>query len=427
MAKLAINGGPKLRKKHFPAWPPYDQTERKYLLEALKERSWGGYPSPNKRASAFADAFAKYHGAKYGICCSNGTVTLEIALRAAGISTGDEVIVPPLTWTATGLTPVYINAVPVFADIDPETYCIDPKSIEANITPKTKAIICVHLGSNMCDMDAIMGIAKKHNLIVIDDCAHAHGGKWKGKGAGSIGHFGSFSFQSSKLMTSGEGGLITTNDKIFAEKCHSLVNCGRKEKGYDSYEGNILGWNYRITEFQAAILQAQLEKLEGFTKLREENANYFSELLKEIPGISLLKRDKRMTAMPCYQYLFRYHENQWGGLSRDRFVAALAAEGISHVDGDFYVPLYQNPLFYVVAKDYPAIKPRYGQSLYMSKKPKCPVSEHVGYHESVWLHYSQFMGSKKDVEDIAKAIWKIRDNLDELIGGEAKIKSRWKK
>jgi dTDP-4-amino-4,6-dideoxygalactose transaminase len=427
MAKLAINGGSKFRTKHFPLWPPYDHRERNYLLAALKERSWGGYPSPNKRAAEFADAFAKYHGAKYGICAANGTVTIEIALRAAGIAAGDEVIVPPLTWTATALAPVYLNAVPVFADIDPETYCIDPREIEKKITPRTRAIVCVHLGSNFCDMDAIMAIARKHKLIVVEDCAHAHGGKWKGKGAGSIGHFGSFSFQTSKLMTAGEGGIVTTNDREFAEKCQSLVNCGRKEPGYDSYKGNVLGWNYRITEFQAAVLQAQLEKLGEYTELRERNAAYLTSLLKGIPGIGILKRDKRMTVMPCYQYLFRYFEDQWNGLSRDRFVAAMAAEGISHIEGDFYIPLYQNPLFYVTVRDYPSIKSRYGETMYMTKKISCPVSEQVGYHESVWLHYSLLMGKKKDVEDIAGAIWKVRENLDELVGAETGIKSRWKK
>jgi dTDP-4-amino-4,6-dideoxygalactose transaminase len=427
MAKLAINGGTAYRKKPFPTWPPYDNRERQYLLQALKERSWGGYPAPNKRAAAFAGKFAKYHGARFGICCANGSVSLEIALRAAGIAAGDEVIVPPLTWTATGLAAVWINAVPVFADIDSETYCIDPSDIERKITPKTRAIICVHLGSNICDMDAIMKIAGERNLIVVEDCAHAHGGFWKGKGAGSIGHFGSFSFQSSKLMTAGEGGIITTNDPDFAERCHSLVNCGRKEKGYDSYEGHLLGWNYRITEFQAALLEAQLEKLQRFTRLREKNAHHLSKLLSGIPGISLLKRDPRMTVMPCYQYLFRYHEDQWRGLTRDRFVAALAAEGMHHVEGDFYVPLYQNPLFYVTAKDYPAIRERYGEILYMSKDIRCPVSEHVGYHESVWVHYSLLMGTKEDVEDIAGAIRKIRENLGELLDTDTAAKSRWKK
>jgi dTDP-4-amino-4,6-dideoxygalactose transaminase len=272
-----------------------------------------------------------------------------------------------------------------------------------------------------------MSLARRHNLIVIEDCAHAHGGKWKGKGAGSIGDFGSFSFQSSKLMTAGEGGIVTTSNGEFAEKCHSLVNCGRKEKGYDSYKGNVLGWNYRITEFQAAVLQAQLEKLKEYTILREKNAKYFSTLLADIPGIGLLKRDKRMTVMPCYQYLFRYFEDQWEGLSRDRFVAALAAEGMGHVEGDFYIPLYKNPLFYVNAADYPSIRDRYGDSMYMTESVSCPVSERVGYHESVWVHYSLFMGTKNDVEDIAAAIWKIRDNLDELAGAQTGIKSRWKK
>jgi dTDP-4-amino-4,6-dideoxygalactose transaminase len=425
--RLAINGGKPVRKRPFPKWPPYDKSEERYLLDVLHSHNWGGFPAPNRYASMFAEKFAAYHGAKYGICAANGTVTLEVALRAAGIRAGDEVIVPALTWTATALAPVYINAIPVFADIDPETYCIDPEDVERKITRRTRAIIPVHLGSNIADMARIMEIAKRHKLIVIEDCAHAHGGFYKNMGVGSIGDFGSFSFQTSKLMTSGEGGIILTSRKEYAERCHSLVNCGRKEKGYDSFKGHMTGFNYRLSELQAAVLLGQMTRLEKETLHREKMANYLSKRLAGIPGIVLLKRDSNITRLPVYQYIFRFIEEDWEGVSRDAFVSALNAEGIP-CEGDFYIPLYQNPLAYVSAEDYPMIKRVYGDNIYNSKRFVCPVAEYVAYRESVWLHASLFMGGTSDIDDIVRAIEKIRENIDELRGSKnIKIKSRWRK
>ncbi|MGB9599337.1 MAG: DegT/DnrJ/EryC1/StrS family aminotransferase [Myxococcota bacterium] len=425
--RLAINGGRPIRKRPFPKWPHYDKSEERYLLDAFHSHNWGGFPSPNKYARLFAEKFASYHGAKYGICAANGTVTLEVALRAAGVTAGDEVIVPALTWTATALAAVYINAIPVFADIDPETYCIDPDDIERKITKRTKAIIPVHLGSNIADMDRIMQIARRYKLIVIEDCAHAHGGFYNNKGVGSIGDFGSFSFQTSKLMTAGEGGIILTSNKEYAERCHSLINCGRKEKGYDSFKGYMTGWNYRISDLQAAVLLGQMTRLEKETIHREKMANYLSERLSGVPGILLLKRDKKITRLPMYEYLFRFIEEDWYGVTRDAFVSALSAEGIP-CEGDFYIPLYQNPLVWVSSKDYPMIRRVYGDNIFNSRKFICPVSEYVAYHESVWLHASLFMGSKSDIDDIADAIEKIRENITELRDSKnIKVRSRWRK
>jgi dTDP-4-amino-4,6-dideoxygalactose transaminase len=220
---------------------PRTEREKEELLKVLESGKWGGYPSPNARAKEFNQKFAAAHDAKYGVVCANGTVSLEMCLRAGGLKYGDEVIVTPYTWIATASAVVTTNGVPVFADVKAEDYTIDPDIVEAKITEKTKAIIAVHLGSSAADMDRLMDIAAKHNLLVIEDCAHAHGGKWRGKGLGSIGHFGSFSFQSSKLMTSGEGGIVLTNDDEFNQKLHSLVNCGRKEPGYDQFKGWLVG------------------------------------------------------------------------------------------------------------------------------------------------------------------------------------------
>jgi len=412
MAHLALKGGSKTFDDFWPAWPVYDEEDRRALNEVLDSRNWGGFPAPNSHAREFAAAFAAAHDAAYGICAANGTVTLEVALRAAGIQAGDEVIVTPYSWIATAGAPVNVNAVPVFADIHPDTYCLDPRAVEAAITPRTRAIIPVHLGCAMADLDAFVEIARKHKLILIEDCAHMHGGKWRGKGVGSHGHLGSFSFQSSKLMTAGEGGIILTSDKQLEERCQSHVNCGRKQPGYDSFPGLVFSGNYRLGEFQCALLRSRLRSLESERQLREKNAMRLTELLSQIPGIRPLVRDARITHYACYQYIFRYDPQAFQGVHRDRFVQALCAEGIP-ADGPFYVPIYQSPLFPVEARHYPAIRERYGERI-GPLAADCPVAERAAYHEAVWLHHPLLMAEEKDVAKIAEAVDKIRRHADEL-------------
>ncbi len=413
MAKLALCGGSKTFDQQWPQWPVYTEEDEKALLDVLHSRNWGGYPCPNERASVFGRSFAKAHDAKHGICAANGTVTLEIALRAAGIEFGDEVIVTPYTWIATAGAAVAVNAVPVFADIDPDTYCLDPKQVESLITDRTRAIIPVHLGCSIADLDEFTHLSKKHDLVLIEDCAHMHGAKWKNKAVGSYGHMGSFSFQSSKLMTAGEGGIILTSDDMLYQRCQSLVNCGRKEPGYDKFEGELFSGNYRLTEWQAAILQVRLKYLESERNLREQNANHLTSLLENIDGVRPLIRDERITHYGCYQYVFRYDEESFCGLSRDRFVQALNAEGIP-CEGDFYEPVYKSSLFAVEAKNYPAIKDRYGDRIGPDSS-LCPISEKAAYRESVWLHHPLFMAQKTEMEKIAEAIIKIKDNVQELL------------
>ena len=418
MSKLAILGGDKFRERPFAPWPPFSEAEREKLLVTLDSRSWGGFPSPNTRARQFGERFADYIGAAYGICAANGSITLEVCLRAAGLKAGDEVIVTPLTWIATAVAPVHLNMVPVFADVDPETYCIDPDRIEELITERTRAIIPVHLGANMADMDRIMEIAEEHDLIVIEDCAHAHGARWRGNGAGSIGHMGSFSFQSSKLMTAGEGGLISTNDPILAQKIHSLVNCGRKEPGYDEFDGDLLGWNARISDLQAAVLLGQMDHLHEDTVHREKMLRYYTERLEaEVQGLTPMKWDARMTTRTAYQLVHRYDPEAFGGVHRDIFLLALAAEGID-MDGTFYIQLQDNPLFTITADEWPLIRERYGDRI-TGSNVCTPVAEKAGYHEAVWMHYPYFMGTTEDLDDVVAAIQKIQDNLDELkkVGG----------
>lgn len=412
MSKLAIKGGVPVRTQPFSPWPRYDEREREGLLKVLESRSWGGYPAPNTRARKLAQGFAEYHGAKYGVSCANGSVTLELALRAAGIQAGDEVIVPPYTWIATAACAVHLNAVPVFADVSPDNYCLDPDAVEAAITPKTKAIIPVHLGASIADMDRFMEIADKHGLVVIEDCAHMHGARWRGKGVGSIGHFGSFSFQSSKLMTAGEGGMVLTSDRTYYEKLECLNNCGRKEPGYDSFDGLLLGWNTRITEWQAAVLLAQLGRLEEETRMREEAIAYLAPKIAEIPGLSLIERDPRITTQGAYQYIFKYDQAAMNAVPRDTFLNALTAEGVM-LDGDFYIPMYESPLFHVTADEWPMIRERYGDTI-AGNQFDCPVATKAAYEESIWMHYPYLMGGREDLDDIVEALWKVRNGLDEL-------------
>src|SRR4051794_7661250 len=304
MPTLAINGGSPVRSTQFPDWPVHDQREVDAVVEVVKSGRWGGnyMGAPCYKADEFAARFAAAHDARYGIAAMNGTVTLKVALRAAGVGPGDEVIVPPITWIATAAAPLDLDAVPVFADVDPLTGSLDPAAVGAAVTERTRAVIPVHLGGRPVDLDAILEVARKHNLVVIEDCAHAHGAQWRGRGVGSWGDFGSFSFQITKVMTSGEGGIILTNEKRYEELCASLVNCGRLRPG-DSLAEHPFGWNYRMTELQGALLLAQLSRLDELTALRAENAAYLERCLLDLDGpVAPLPRDSRITRQ-AYYYL----------------------------------------------------------------------------------------------------------------------------
>ncbi len=383
----------------------------------IRSGHWGGYPPPGPAARDFETEFSKFIGAKHTVLAANGTVTLEVALRALGIKAGDEVIVPTLTWVATAAAAVYLNAVPVFVDVDPETLCLDPEATAAAITDRTRAIVPVHLGCAMADMDALMALGKKHDLFVLEDCAHAHGARWNDQGAGTIGNAGSFSFQSSKLMTAGEGGAITTNSDELAHRCQSLINCGRKEDHYAEFEGEMFGWNYRITEMQAALLGAQLCRLEEQTSRRQVNVAHLESRLAEHPelGFKLQKRDSRITRAAAYEVVLLYNSEAFKGVSRDRFVAALEAEGVP-ADGDFYVPIQDRvkEIFPLRASEYPEIRARYGEAL-TPEQVQTPNATKVAYEQTVWLHHGLFLGETADVDHIVEAMLKIQGEADALL------------
>lgn len=418
MSKLALLGGTPVSATDLARpWPSFDERERQGLLAVLESRAWGGYPEPSPVAARFADGFARHHSAKSGVCVTNGSVTLEVALLALGIEAGDEVIVPTYTWIATGVAPIHQNAVPVFVDVLPGTYCMDPDQVEAAITPRTKGIITVHLGSQAADLDRLTAIAKKHGLFLIEDCAHAHGGAWRGRGLGSWGDFGSFSFQVSKLMTAGEGGIVITSSEEMDARAHWIVNCGRKEKAYQGVAGNVLGVNGRMTEFQAAILEAQLARLADDTAHREASVEYLDARLREIGGLVPLARDERQTTRHAYQLLMRYDAEQFAGVHRNRFLAALEAEGVD-LDGAFYVPMHEHQLMWAETRHWPQLRERYGDGI---KSPVAkdalnfPVTSKAAYHEAVWMHYPYLMGSREDLDRIVEAVAKVKQHSADLL------------
>ena len=414
MGKLAITGGKALRKKPLTQWPIATKAEAAALKDVLENTRWGGQPFPGKHAEAFAAKFAQLHTAKYGQCVNTGTVAIQAALKAIGIKPGDEVIVPAYTWEGTVGPVLLVNAIPVFVDVDPDTYCLDAKLIEKAITPKTKAILPVHLGMRFADMDEILRIASKHNLKVVEDCAHAHGGMWKGKGAGSMGDLGTFSFQTSKLITSGEGGAVITNNLEYMELVQSYINAGRASLT-DKYKKRIIGFNYRLGEFQAAVLGAQLKRLQREGVIRHKNMKRLESRLQKTEGINLLKPDPRITRLAPYGYVFKYIAQKVKDIPRAAFVAALQLEGV-HCDGLFYEPVYKSSLFPVDPTDFPALSWGREKPLDLRSMYSCPESEKAAYHEAVWFPHQHFLGTTKDVDDITDAIHKVLENIEELRG-----------
>ena len=333
MSKLAIDGGTPVfaAKANVPAWPPADEETAELLKEIYLSHAWSFY---GKHEVAFNEEFAAYTGAASCAMMANGTVTLEVAMQALGIGPGDEVIVPAYTWLATGTAVVVVGATPVVVDIEPDTYCIDPVEVEKAITPKTRAIIPVHLYGSMADMDKIMEIAQKHNLYVIEDCAHAHGSEWAGKHAGTIGNVGSFSFQQSKTIASGEGGACITNDPALGEAMGRISHIGYQ---YGAVQGQatepppmgMISHNYRITEFQAAILRSQLRTLREDTEFRARNAETLRKRLNAIPGIKVQAPGRRTNLQGYYQYAMTLDTALLKeGITREQFCAALRAEGV---------------------------------------------------------------------------------------------------
>ena len=399
MSKLALFGGIPVRTKPFPEWPRLTSELGESVLKTLQNENWG---VGSDAISRFEDAFALFHDAKYCISTSSGTTALWVALKAAGVKAGDEVIIPAYTFIATASAVLMANAVPVFVDIDEKTLNIDPDLIEATITNKTKAIMPVHIAGNPANMDKICAIGKQYGIAIVEDAAQAHGAEWKGKKVGAIGKGGIFSFQTSKNMSAGEGGAIITNDDDFKEACFSYHNCGRVSGG-EWYEHQHLGGNFRLNALAASMLIPQLDSIGADMDLRDANKQKLDDVLSEIDGIELIESYEQTTRSAQHLYIVKYKKEAFNGIHRDIFFKAMQAEGVYTYAG--YSPLYREKLFVTDPNEYPWLKDQDYASLSL------PVTERICDDESVWLQQRHLLGNDEDSQDIIDAFKKVTNAL----------------
>ena len=402
MTTLALLGGQPIRTRPFPSWPVWGSEEEARLLRTLRSGNWGRLQG--NEVATFEERFASMHGCRHGIAVANGTIALRIALLAAGIEAEDEVIVPPYTFVATASAVVECNAVPVFADIDIGTFNLAPAAVEAAMTPRTRAIIPVHFAGQPADMDAINAIARARGLAVIEDAAHAHAASYRNRPAGSLAHAACFSFQSSKNLTAGEGGIITTNDDGFAARCRSIQNCGRLPNRV-WYEHHTISGNYRLGEFQGVILDCQLDRLEQQARTRDANGRYLAERVRPIPGLHPQARGEECTRHSYHLFMLRLDPGVFG-VSRPAVLAALEAEGIPCSAG-YGFSLPQQPLFQKKAFG-PYLQSGRARLDYGSVR--CPHSDLLCSEQAIWLGQNLLLGSQSDMDDIAGALAKVHEH-----------------
>lgn len=407
MSKLALLGGAPAKTKPFPAWPIWDEHERQALLAVLESNVW--WRTPGTATAAFERAFAEQHEARFGIACTNGTHALEIVLAALEIVPGDEVIVPDYTFVATASAVLFAGAMPVMVDVTADTYCLDPALVEQAITPRTKAILAVHMGGHPADLDALAAIAAKHQLMLVEDCAHAHGTRWNGRPVGNVGLAGTFSFQQSKLMTAGEGGLIVCNDAEVERKIRSVHDCGRLP-GEWFYSHFMYGSNYRLSEWQGAVLNVQLSRLDEQTARRHQNARRLDELLGDIPGITPQRLDPRCTRNGHYAYIFHCDQAAFSGLTTERFIEAMIAEGIPNQAA--YPPVHALDMFQNGAYKQ-RLCPDQAAETHAFLNSDFPVTQRAAW-ETYWIPQFALLGDDADMLEIAAAIRKIQQQADTL-------------
>ena len=394
-------------KKPWPAWPPVGDDASELVAQVVRSGRWS-FDGP--REWAFCQRYAAFSGVKYCLTVANGTVAIQLALEALDIGAYDEVIVPGLTWQATAAACLDVNAVPVLVDIAPETYCLDVARTEAAITPRTRAIIVVHLYGAMADMDGLRALARKHGLKLIEDGAHQHGSQWSGRGAGGLGDVGAFSLQESKVLTSGEGGLTLTHDWETFERLYSLRNCGRP---YQPGAPALQSGNYRLTEMQAALLLAQMEHLEERICRRDANAQYLNSRLADVPGIRPMKRYPQVTRQSYYCYNFRYDSVAWDGIPGRVFRQALGAE-LGLGVGTTYEPLNNSPLYKPQTKRRHRLNETYWQAI-DPRQFDLPVCKRAFEDEAVVVLHPFLLAERADMEEFAAAVEKLHEHRQELL------------
>ncbi len=439
--KPAILGGIPVRpkdKRLGASWPIYDDTDVQMYLEAYKSNRWSEYSNSEKeRVVQFEKMYAELMGVNYCSATNAGTCALDAAQRALDIGPGDEVITQTNTFIATAQTTFNLYALPIFIDSDPETFMINADLIEERITEHTRAILPVHIGGAAADMDKIMAIAKKHNLVVIEDACQAHMGEWRNKKLGAIGNLGCFSFQAGKSLTSGEGGAVIGDDEYLMAKAEAYRNNGRDPRGGgqrgeaqrgqgqrgQSQRGQTqrrdcvgIGSNFRMTPFQAAVVMGQLRRLEEQSTLRDENSSHIEKLLEGIKGVRPTKKYPGQTRRAYYEYQMIYDKEYFNGLPKAKFCDAMSAEGISIGRNGIDSSLHLNPFIeaYLNLRGFQNIFSKERLDKYR-KANLCPVNERIGKETGLNFGQTAFLGTKKDMEDIVEAIVKIQKNSSKLL------------
>ncbi|MBS1633297.1 MAG: DegT/DnrJ/EryC1/StrS family aminotransferase [Bacteroidetes bacterium] len=411
----AILGGAPAANINWPKWPMWNpDTDEKLLLESIRSGVW----SRSKIVDRFESEWAKAIGSKRCLTVVNGTNSLIVSMIQLGIGAGDEVLIPPYTFIASPQAVLATGAIPVFVDTDIATMQMDATKIEAKITPRTKAIMPVHLAGNSCDMNRIMEIARKHNLVVVEDACQAHLAEYNNKKLGTFGHAGCFSFQNSKNLPIGEGGAIMSDDGNFIDRCHSYHNLGfpygTTIGSFNS--GSVLNGNkLRLTEYQAAIGLAQLKRLDSQTTARYTNAEYLTSRLKKIPGILPMEKYPETTKVAYHLYVFRYKKEEFKGLSRDAFMNALDAEGVSCYGG--YTPLNKMPFLADAFKSKNFVKTYSKKKLNYDKymeQNQCPQNDILCNEEAVWFNQRFFLTGEPEMNAIYNAIEKIHTNAEAI-------------
>ncbi len=401
-----LGGKPLISAPHV--WPEHGERERTALFRVLERGRWA-YDGPAQ--AEFERRFSAVQGVPHARTVANGTVALQLALEALNIGRGDEVIVPGLTWQATAASVADVNALPVLVDVEPDTYCVDLQAAEAAITKHTRAIIVVHLYGSVADLAGVLDLAQRHDLSVIEDCAHAHGASWAGRGLGSVGDLGCFSFQSSKTLTAGEGGCVTTSEDELIARVYSLSNCGRSPTTLPASWQPVQGGNYRITEWQAAILCAQLDRFPCQRNLRERVRNQLDAAVSNIPGLQPMLQRKAVTIAPAYGYVLRYKAEEFRGLPVDIVRAALSADLCCKVEGT-YEPLNRSPLYRPRTKRRHRLDPDYFSRLDPSRSA-LPISERAASEALVFDH--TLLLNPNAPEFLSEAMNRLRAHLHHLL------------
>jgi dTDP-4-amino-4,6-dideoxygalactose transaminase len=404
MKSLAINGGNPVREKAWPTWPMIEDSDVQAVADAVRSCKWS--MNLGTQVREFETEFAAYNHARHAIAVNSGSSALQVALAAREIGVGDEVIVPTYTYVASANAALLVGATPILVDVEADTYNICPAAIEAAITPRTRAIIAVHFSGAMANIEALKAIADKHNLALIEDAAHSHGGRYDGQALGTFGVAGCFSFQASKNLNCGEGGCILTNDDDFARIARAVMSNGRIEGG--AWYGHFLGGGtFRMTEMQAALLRSQLRRLKEQTQRRDENGRALDAGLAAIDGLSPMRRLEKQELHPYHLYMFRFDEDKFG-MSRARFLECMNAEGIP-VNGGYAMPLHRQPLFSGEGlPDWLQSFKAPHRDAHDYNSVACPNAERACEKEAVWLGQSVLLAAPDEMQDIIGAAQKVR-------------------